>query len=429
MAVNHELFVSLQQNLDNMKYLFILLSALTLMTACSHDDETEPFTRTKASRAVMIYMAGENSLTEYQGVKYLSKDLNEIVEGSMSMSDNQRLFVFVDSLNSSKAETKGTPYIIEVHGGKVYQKKIYDTDFSSSNPERFAEVVKWMTDNVQADGFGLVLWGHADGWLEPKNKLHRSYGMDEGKDDGTNTEKWMTIRQMAEALSNVPKMDFIFADCCNMMCAEVGYELRHVTDYLIGSPAEIPGNGAPYNKIVPYFFKNGEEMYKGIIDTYYNYYLGAYISHSVPLAVIDTKYIEYLAQATHDVLDPSTYPHYPESPNMNGIVYYWYYSTPIFYDMRALVKSVTSEESFVQWDNVYQQAVPYHKMSMQWETMSAILQIGFRSFNQDQSLYGCVSMFIPINTSSYNTTPYYILDTYNYYQWNQIIDWSRFGWN
>ena len=429
MAVNRELFVSLQQNLDNMKYLLILVSALTLMTACSHDDETESSTEKKATRAVMIYMAGENSLTYNGQVRFLHEDLNEIVEGSKSLSDTQRLFVFVDSLNSSSAEKKGTPYIMEVQGGKVYRKKTYETDFSSSDPKRFIEVIKWMTDNIQADGFGLVLWGHADGWLEDKDNLHRSYGVDEGRDDGSNETKWMSIRQMAEMLSKVPKMDFIFADCCNMLCAEVGYELRHVTNYLIGSPAEIPGYGAPYDRILPYFFKNGEQMYKGIIDTYYDYYLESYISQSVPLAVIDTKNIESLAQATHNVLDPSTYPHYPSSPNMTGIAYYWYCFTPIFYDMRAFIKSVASEEAFAQWDNVFQQAVPYHRMAMRWETESSTLLFDFKNFNQDQSLYGCVSMFIPINTSRYNTTPYYFLNTYNYYQWNRIVDWSRFDWD
>ena len=426
MAVNRELFVSLQQNLDNMKYLLILVSALTLITACSHDDESEPFTEKKATRAVMIYMAGENSLTVNNGVRYLSEDLEEIVEGSNLMSDTQRLFVFVDSLNTSKTGEKGTPYIIEVHGGKIYPQKTYDTDFYSSDPKRFAEVVKWMTDNIQADGFGLVLWGHADGWLEPKDKTHRSYGLDVGKDDGTNQEKWMTIRQMAEALSTVPKLDFIFADCCNMMCVEVGYELRNATSYLIGSPAEIPGYGAPYDLMIPYFYKNGEEMYKGLIDSYYDCYKDIFGNQSVPLSAIDTKYIESLAQATHDVLDSSTYPHYPSNPNMSAILYYWYCYAPIFYDIRAFIKSVSTEEAFNQWDNIFQQAVPYRRMSMRWETM---FNIPFKTFNQDESLYGCVSMFVPINTSKYNADPYYILDTYNYYQWNQVVDWSRFGWN
>jgi hypothetical protein len=111
---------------------------------------------------------------------------------------------------------------------------------------------------------------------------------------------------------------------------------------------------------------------------------------------------------------------------MSAILYYWYCYAPIFYDIRAFIKSVSTEEAFNQWDNIFQQAVPYRRMSMRWETM---FNIPFKTFNQDESLYGCVSMFVPINTSKYNADPYYILDTYNYYQWNQVVDWSRFGWN
>ena len=52
----------------------------------------------------------------------------------------------------------------------------------------------------------------------------------------------MNITQMARAMKGLPKLDYIFADCCNMMCAEVAYELKDATRYLIGSPAEISRN-------------------------------------------------------------------------------------------------------------------------------------------------------------------------------------------
>ena len=55
-----------------------------------------------------------------------------------------------------------------------------------------------------------------------------------------------------------------------MMTAEVGYELRDVTSYLIGSPSEIPGYGAPYDVIIPQLFKNGRELYRGIIEHVYS---------------------------------------------------------------------------------------------------------------------------------------------------------------
>lgn len=254
----------------------------------------------------------------------------------------------------------------------------------------------------------------------------------------------MNITQMAQALKGLPKFDFIFADCCHMMTAEVGYELRDVTSYLIGSPSEFPGYGAPYDVIIPQLFKNGRELYRGIIDTYYNYYMERYIAkksrwegYSVPLSVIDTRYMGQLAQATRDVLSLFTggYPQYPETPNLQNLVYYCGIDVPFMYDMRALIKRNTPEAVFQSWDKVYQQAVPYYRMSMRWMTVYNGLfghwnLIGdFPDFDQDESLYGCLSMYIPRNTESYNGGDYQYNKTANNFGWNRIIDWSRFGWN
>ena len=79
----------------------------------------------------------------------------------------------------------------------------------------------------------------------------------------------MNITQMAKALEGLTPFKYIFVDCCNMVSAETGYELRNATEYLIGSPAEIPGWGAPYDKIMPSLFKNGSDMYRGIVDAYW----------------------------------------------------------------------------------------------------------------------------------------------------------------
>lgn len=436
-----------------MKYFFTFVSALLLFVSCSSDDETS-YTDTKVSRAVMIYMAGENNLTHYNGYRALQTDLAEIVEGSKKLTNNQRLFVFVDSLGTN-SQRRGKPYIIEVHGGKTTLMKQYDSEFYSCDPDKFREVISWMTTNIKADGFGLVLWGHATGWLvEPDtivSSSHRAYGGDTNGDVNGDTSgyldtkdsRWMNITQMAQALTGLPKFDYIFNDCCNMMCAEVGYELRNVTNYLIGSPAEIPGYGAPYDLIIPELYKNGSSLYKGIIDTYYNYYLEAYKNYgsslsgySVPLSVIDTKYIADLATATRNILSEFTdgYPTAPSAPDQSGVAMYQGYDSPVLYDMRAFIKKHVSASSFQQWDKAYQTAVPYYRMSMKWMTIYDGFRGSFNlwgamdSFDQDASLYGCVSMFIPQDMTTYYTGHYAYNKTANNFEWNRIMNWSQFGW-
>ena len=64
-------FRTFAQNINRMKYILTLISTLLLLTAC-HKDDGADYTEQKATRAVMIYMAGENNLTKSAGgVRYL----------------------------------------------------------------------------------------------------------------------------------------------------------------------------------------------------------------------------------------------------------------------------------------------------------------------------------------------------------------------
>lgn len=410
------------------------------MTACNKDDDSD-FVNQKAARAVMIYMAGENNLTSYGGNKYLKRDLQEILEGSKLLSNKQRLFLFIDSLGTNK-NYKGTPYILEIHNGTIYERYRFNEDFYSCDPNLFHDIIGWMTSNIQADGYGIVLWGHASGWMVEPDTIagssHRAYGLDTNDDIGATAEKWMNITQMAKALEGLPKMDFIFADCCNMLCAETGYELRHATNYLIGSPAEIPGDGAPYKLMVPQLFNTGTALYRDIIDTYYDYYYEYYNSseasdtqhlkgYSVPLGVIETKYMEQLAEKTHDIVTTFA-TDYPQTLDLNGIAYYAYIDAPLFYDMMGVIRKHTSTSDFNDWAATYRQAVPYYRMSMKWMTIYSPLRAAFPTFDQNAENYGCVSMFIPMNLSAYTQGKYRHNTTSNNFGWNRVIDWSRFGW-
>ena len=150
----------------------------------------------------------------------------------------------------------------------------------------------------------------------------------------------------------------------------------------------------------------------------------------MPLSVIETKYMEQLAQATHDILDKFTdgYPSYPQSPDLSGIVFYLYYDVPVLYDMRAFIKLNTSEADFLQWDKVYQQAVPYYRMSLRWMTIYEALEYSMYSFIQDSSINGCVSTFIPRNNRLYYNGTFHYNKTFNNFGWNRVLDWSRYGW-
>lgn len=415
-----------------MKQILFFMCCAVLITACKKDEEKK--IPTNAQRTVMVYMSGDNSLSPV-----VSEDIREMQQGASGIPQNCNLVAFIDrSISSEK------PFIARItKEAKLDTLYKYTNDFYASDPEKFSEVLQQITQLCPAKEYGLVLWGHASGWVVESDTIaqKRAYGVD--------NNKWMNITQMAKALKGLkdqnvlPKLSFIFADCCNMLCAENGYELRDVTDYLIGSPAEIPGYGAPYQLVVPHLFNSGSALYKGIIDTYYDYY--ADYSHlnyseksswpymedgySVPLAVIDTKYIGELAYRTHDMLERATggYPQYPNSPDLTSIAFYWYGDVPMMYDMRAVMERLLSEADFKLWEETYQLAVPYYRMSMKWMTIWGSLARTFDTFDSNLK-YGCISMFIPQQNSYYSYGNMAYNKTSINFGWNQVMDWKRFGW-
>lgn len=415
-----------------MKQILFFMCCAVLITACKKDEEKK--IPTNAQRTVMVYMSGDNSLSPV-----VSEDIQEMLQGASGIPLNCNLVAFIDrSISSEK------PFIARItKEAKLDTLYKYNDDFYASDPEKLSEVLKQITQLCPAKEYGLVLWGHASGWVVESDTIaqKRAYGID--------NNKWMNITQMAKALKGLkdqnvlPKLSFIFADCCNMLCAENGYELRDVTDYLIGSPAEIPGYGAPYQLVVPHLFNSGSALYKGIIDTYYDYY--ADYSHlnyseksswpymedgySVPLAVIDTKYIGELAYRTHDMLERATggYPQYPNSPDLTSIAFYWYGDVPMMYDMRAVMERLLSEADFKLWEETYQLAVPYYRMSMKWMTIWGSLARTFDTFDSNLK-YGCISMFIPQQNSYYSYGNMAYNKTSINFGWNQVMDWKRFGW-
>lgn len=402
----------------------VLLSLLLFMSAtlcgCREESvERDPL----AQRTVIVYMSAENNLSSFS-----RDDLRELTDGSKGLNGRQRLVAFVDDASVS------TPAIIELKGGKRDTLKLFEHDFYASAPDKFREIIQFIENECPARSYGLVLWGHAKGWIIENDSIESATSRPRkafGVDNGSNLEvgfsfgnRWMNITQMAHALDGLPRFRFIFADCCCMMCVETAYELRHVTDYLLGSPAEIPGNGAPYHKIAPLFFSESDDFYKAIIDTYYDDYMGRvdYPGCSVPLSVVDMSHIEELAQATRTVLRaPSEY-------DTEKIAYYFQYKNdvPVMYDMCSLMERNLAENDYHAWKRVLDMAVPYRRFSEKWMTDTTNFDIykgfGVSIFNQDN--YGGLSMFV--EKPEYNFSRHDFNRDICKTSWYWAVGWNRF---
>lgn len=374
-----------------MKYFLTVICSLMLFASCGNND-TEPSVYPAAQRTVIIYMAGENDLSTY-----VEGNLRQIETASTQIPAGNRLIAYVD-----KCGADSLPFVIRIENGASVRDPYFNVseDSYSSDAEKFKEVIKKIMTRYPASDYGLVLWGHADGWLIQKDSV-ATYTADKynlpkkayGYDTGNNTEygskgMWLNIPSMAKALAGLPhKLTFIFADCCSFQCVETAYELRNVTSYLIGSPAEIPGEGAPYKEITPCFFEQAEEACRNICSIYNSTVYGN--SYRVPMSAVKTSEMENLAQATRKLLESGN----PISAfGTNRIVYYYRNGfTRILFDMNHMLQENTGAEAYAEWEKAFDRAVINKQMSTYWMAQ----HVSFNDFTVTEDNYGGLCMFFP----------------------------------
>ena len=414
-----------------MKYLLTLLVPLCIFTSCHHDNGSDD--NTPADRTVIVYMVAENTLSNYA-----KPNIDSMVVGSKSISSKNNLIVYVDSADKSGNK----PCIMRLSGGKKEIVKQYDTDPISSDPAQMSSALKWIIDKYPATSYGLVLWSHASGWLMEDSlayagaKRRRAFGVDNGMNSsGTNNGNWINIPSLAKLLSTMPKFEFIFSDCCNMQSIEVAYELRNVCNHLIGSPAEIPGNGAPYRLVVPDMFKTSGYA-DAIISDYFNTY-SSNLSQSIPnesvmLSDIKTEGINDFASLTRTYIakimnDKGIY---PNSPSMTGIPYYYRYSTvfALDYDMKGFMYEHLNSTDFATWLSAFNAQVPIQKLCSTWLTSFYALESHFGDFAVTTNTAGAVSMFVPLSIYSGQTGNENYNANIKKMQWYYAARWSDFGW-
>lgn len=408
-----------------MKYLLSILCGLVLFTSCSKDDGEEP--QQHAKRTVIAYMAAENTLSGYSQL-----DINEMIAGVKSISKYDNMIVFVDRANPNEK-----PFIIRLQNNDKQPAdtiKKYEQDFYSSDPEKMKEVLQWVMTNYPADDYGLILWGHGDGWVIMKDSVatNRAFGVDNGDNKMSNQGLWMNIPSMRVALKALPhSFKFIFTDCCNMQNIEVAYELKDVTDYFIASPASIPDTGAPYDKIISDLFNyNDVQMYQKTCDDYFSV-LETEDGH-LPMAVIQSSQMLQLAQATKTILE-SIY-NTDTAIDMDKLIYYWTYDSNhpdntkerIMYDMNDFLLRHAQTADYQQWLKAYNQAVVYKKRSDHWQWHESRSYTQYADFEVTEERYGGVSMFVPLER--YKETIFKYNELIPKLAWYHAVGWSELDW-
>ena len=369
-----------------------------------------------AVRTLLVYMMAENTLANIA-----SDDINEVKKGAVSVPSDCRLFVFVDD--------RQNPRIFQFYNRKGIgtQELVcsFPNDFCSSDTAALGGVIGRLLDDYPTVAFDLVLWSHGDGWL-PDNARNaapmRAIGVDNGKNYYSDyTTRTIEIEELAALLEALPvRVDRLMFDACFMQGVEVDYALRNAVEWVIASPAEIPGPGAPYETVVGAFFAS--DGVKGILDLYKAAYDGE--DNGVVLSAAYMPAMQRLADATYsnvikyfnvdknrDYIDVFAY--------LPGGAQGLYCLLPCFYDANAVMKKYLSAVEYDEWKEALNAAVPYVVNNSNW--YSAYKN---DSISVNEQLCSGISMYMPRKSSRYTA----LNADFSFTEWYSASGWSAAGW-
>ena len=294
-----------------MKKLFLLLTFVSLFTACKDDDGPSGGKKENAPVTVMGYFIADASGIEDD----IFRNIAAMYDGLALMKKPATLLVYWDG--SGDYGQWEDPVILRYTTdgkGNVNGQKQLPEDATANEVVDLAEVVKQYPSQLSVDKsvmtqvlkdmiavspterVGLVAASHGSAWTN-SIFMSRSFGQ-----DGKGTDNTMLVSDMADAMKATgKKFDFLLFDACFMGTAEVCYDLRDVADYQIVSVMEVPAYGFPYESSLDYLYEGTVDGYKKICQAYTDFYKQRYENGNQAwgtIALIDSKEMEGLADAT-----------------------------------------------------------------------------------------------------------------------------------
>lgn len=314
--------------------------------SCGHDEpdtpitpDVEPVTPGHAGRTVLIYAVASNSLNSN-----LTSDSNEMLRAASSikgLGDDVRVVLYQINYEYAPALYELT-YTSGDTAGKWKKVREYDRYPFSTDPERISEVIADTRQLYPSDSYGLVMWSHALGWRPDftghENPYKRSFGED--KDQTVDVDgvpvKWSDRCDLIELADAIPTgmFDFIWWDCCYMGGIEVAYQMRNKCEVMIASPAEVPGDGMPYNVTLPLLAKRTPSIEESA-QAYYSTYDRSW---ACAIAVMYMDKIEELADATSSIYEAG------ERPVRSHLINYARGTAGPFYDFGQYARLHINDE-------------------------------------------------------------------------------------
>lgn len=413
-----------------MRFTAIVISCALLLSllvsACSDDTPVPTCDDTplieageEAQRLLLMYIVADNNLDGYAQL-----DLQEVLQAARKVPNDCYMLAFVDDGNNARV----LRYFNNKGVGDYETVYNFGREVAACDTAEMRVLFDWVEQNYPAKSVDMIFWSHATGWLHDDRRLvrQRSFGYDTAPGDESDCRR-MYIEELAGFFKKRGiKLDRLMFDACFMQCAEVAYALRDCADWIIASPAEIPGYGAPYDAVAPLFF-DATATPQNIIDAYKADYEGE--NTGVVLSAVRCAAMQQFADATavavkKALLDVSGSDCRDVFSYLPGGYFSSNASFPNFFDMNSVMKKYLTVPDYLQWKNALDAVLPYRCASREW--YSELLDFDSKVTDEDYikvaDTWCGISMYLPNSDSRFDkfNTTFAALEWYDAAAWNEV---------
>ncbi len=250
---------------------------------------------------VLVYLDGDNNLEPFA-----LKDLDEM-ERALPAGKAEVIVLLDRAEGYSDAEGDWKDARIlrvrrDARAGLRSEVLARPGELNLGDPAVLQRFVEQGIRSFPARHYALILWNHGGGWA--------SHISDEAAPGAPNGDH-LTLPELRKALegalrsTGLERLDLVGFDMCLMGQIETAYELEGVADVLVASEAVEPGDGWPYDQVLPLFGREDlspKEVARGIVEAYDRFYRGREEAVAT-LSALDLLRAEETVRALDGLLD------------------------------------------------------------------------------------------------------------------------------
>lgn len=227
-------------------FMAIICVSLLLVAGLAVADVTDNKDKGIAEWTFMVYQDSDNNL-ESAGIE----DFNEMeMAGS---TDKVNIIVQFDraqgydTSNGDWTQAKRYYVLEDSDNDEIVSEELEDLgEVNMGDPQTLVDFVIWGIDNFPARRYALVLWNHGGAF----------WGIAWDDDTNGSESDWLSMVDLEIALDRIEEhlgrnIDLLGFDACLMANVGVLYQVRDHVDIAVGSGYVEPGEGWPYEGILP----------------------------------------------------------------------------------------------------------------------------------------------------------------------------------